>query len=1559
MPLETDFHKRPYNDDYNEKKDFYRILFKTGVSVQTRELNQLQAMLQKQVERFGDNIFKRGTIIDGCNFVFYSPLPYIKINDITAAGTPAVPHEYVSNFIESDSTGLRAYVTDYVDGFEANDPDLKTLYLKYLNSGDNGNTFAFTPGENLRIYDLNSSINSIEIINGSSGFSNSDDVIVTSALVVNASGTFTNAEYIHNGAGANVQIVGIDSSTLATSNQVILTIQPRNVDVSNASITASAWTVSNGESIANIGNTVTATVEGIIGASMVASIVTDSVGKITTVNVLNRGSGYTTRPTVRVRSANNSGGISQHILIPRNYIANVSMSSLSGAVGNGYGFGVTDGICYQKGYFLRVAAQKIIVEKYHNNPNNIAVGFSTAEFIINSNQDQSLLDPAAGASNYQAPGADRLKLVPNLIAIDANTAADDSEFFTLCEWSEGRPFKQNRTTQYNKVNDEMARRIEDSVGNFVVDKFLVTTTTSMNANNSEYYRLKVDPGTAYIDGYRVRTEDTFTMEVPKSANTITRPQIVSMNYGSFVYVNELGGMFQFSTGDLVDLYDTSKQFLSTPSAFSTGDISPAGAKIGTARIRSLVSINNVAPENLIGSPNAQYKLFIFDIKMNSGKNFADVKSIHYNGTNKGICDVVQTYSPTSNTYETQLGDIERNQLLFYSGAKSLKNANNITYPYRTVYQTTTFANTGLLVKNISADPNEQFPFTGALSNSQMASMVVVPIAGDLIASNNLTGNVASNDASNAVIGTGTSFTSELVSGDYVYITANSTGGGDIRRVVTVTNSTHVVLSSAPSYSNATAKFRRCFPQHIPIPFGARAGLSANVDNDSDILTLRLGYSSNGGAFSIDSSSAVNTALSVDVNRVGVSQETKTPQRRNFVKLRPANNAGGYNGPWCLGVPDVFRLRGVYVGNSSSVSNTDPNYVSSFYIDHNQNPNYLDLSYLYKLPRASVPLDANSHLLVEFDYFTSSGVGFYDTVSYVSSNLVQRFETDALPLANLTNEVSSFEIPEVAASNGHVFDLMSHFDFRPKVANTVAPNISSASAPLNPVHTLSFGNTANSSNDMKFPSPGQNFHATVEQFLSRVDSIILDKSGNFQVEHSASGTDIDNISPVEFSDRGRMKLIDLYVPGYPSVPIARTDEFSEIINTRVMNIKWLHQRLIDRTINYVTVKTSGAFNNQPKRYTMSDIGKLERRIADLEYYVSLSLLESDLKDRIIPSSNDRTINRFKFGFFVDDFSNYNFSDVENPTYAAMIEDNDAIPNKMIWISRFNMSDIPRWAYIDQSIIQQRHATVPPDTPEPECLSDTQIANTFAYRTQFYQQEIGNTVSEYIDSKTYVFASGASQISNSVITYVNSTATMYFYNYDTYSKIEVYQGETLVVSTANAVPLTQSERVLVTSNEVGGWFNDQFNNYGQNTQVSGDYARYMGKIQWNHNPRLGRNYTVRVYKGNGAYRWRYLMQYPVDRLTVGCPPPPPGTPGTPGAPGVPGIPGTPGTPGIPGIPGVPGAPGIPGVPGSPGTPGIPGTPGVPGVPGTPGTVGYYYPQPRENSYGDGDADGGGSC
>lgn len=59
----TDLNTSPYYDDFDENKDFHRVLFRPGFSVQARELTQLQTILQKQVGRVGNHLFKDGTVV--------------------------------------------------------------------------------------------------------------------------------------------------------------------------------------------------------------------------------------------------------------------------------------------------------------------------------------------------------------------------------------------------------------------------------------------------------------------------------------------------------------------------------------------------------------------------------------------------------------------------------------------------------------------------------------------------------------------------------------------------------------------------------------------------------------------------------------------------------------------------------------------------------------------------------------------------------------------------------------------------------------------------------------------------------------------------------------------------------------------------------------------------------------------------------------------------------------------------------------------------------------------------------------------------------------------------------------------------------------------------------------------------------------------------------------------------------------------------------------------------------------------------------------------------------
>lgn len=72
----------------------------------------------------------------------------------------------------------------------------------------------------------------------------------------------------------------------------------------------------------------------------------------------------------------------------------------------------------------------------------------------------------------------------------------------------------------------------------------------------------------------------------------------------------------------------------------------------------------------------------------------------------------------------------------------------------------------------------------------------------------------------------------------------------------------------------------------------------------------------------------------------------------------------------------------------------------------------------------------------------------------------------------------------------------------------------------------------------------------------------------------------------------------------------------------------------------------------KRYTMRDIGKLDKRISNLEYYTTLNMLEKDAMDMEVTDENGN--DRFKNGFIVDQFTNHKVGATADPDYRVSVD-----------------------------------------------------------------------------------------------------------------------------------------------------------------------------------------------------------------------------------------------------------------------------------------------------------------
>jgi hypothetical protein len=135
---------------------------------------------------------------------------------------------------------------------------------------------------------------------------------------------------------------------------------------------------------------------------------------------------------------------------------------------------------------------------------------------------------------------------------------------------------------------------------------------------------------------------------------------------------------------------------------------------------------------------------------------------------------------------------------------------------------------------------------------------------------------------------------------------------------------------------------------------------------------------------------------------------------------------------------------------------------------------------------------------------------------------------------------------------------------------------------------------------------------IQHYLPRVDKIYVTGDGQFGVVKGTSA--INPVAPEDPKDAMVLYIIRLG---------AYTFSDADTIPTMIDN----------------------------KRYTMRDIGKIEKRVTNLEYYTSLSLLEKDTASTQI---FDATGNRFKNGFVVDSFYGSNVGAVTNNDYSVSMD-----------------------------------------------------------------------------------------------------------------------------------------------------------------------------------------------------------------------------------------------------------------------------------------------------------------
>ena len=178
------------------------------------------------------------------------------------------------------------------------------------------------------------------------------------------------------------------------------------------------------------------------------------------------------------------------------------------------------------------------------------------------------------------------------------------------------------------------------------------------------------------------------------------------------------------------------------------------------------------------------------------------------------------------------------------------------------------------------------------------------------------------------------------------------------------------------------------------------------------------------------------------------------------------------------------------------------------------------------------------------------------------------------------------------------------DIRPRVS---AYNTSSTVSPFD-FASRSFSSQGDSIPDPLVPD--ENLIVTYDYYQPRKDRIFLDKAGDF-----------------------------VYVQGVPSDNPKEPQTIGDAIEVAKIELP-----AYLRDISQVKM-----VRTKHKRFTMADIGRLEKRLESVEYYTRLSLLESDTANLNITDANG--LNRFKSGFFVDNFKKHASHQIDHVDFSA--------------------------------------------------------------------------------------------------------------------------------------------------------------------------------------------------------------------------------------------------------------------------------------------------------------------
>ena len=1233
MPSKTDFNVSPYYDDFSTSKKFHRVLYRPGFAVQARELTTQQSINQNQIEQMGDHMFKHGAMVIPGQVHMDLRYEAVKLSSFT--GTLA---NFTGNKLTGGTSGVVADVLN-VSATDGTDPD--TLFVKYRNSGTDNASNTFTDGETL----------TSDASTGETAVCDTTDV--GSAAHIDAGVFYINGFFVN----VDQQTLILEKYSVQPSYRVGLTISETFVTSTDDTSLLDNATGSSNENATGAHRfkieltLAKLSLDSTADASFVELIRVENGNlrsKIekTTYNIVEdtlarrtfaESGDYTVVPfeiDVResLKSANNRGIYSTGEFTAQGVETDESLLAI----------GLSAGSAFVKGYEVRKIGTTFVdisKARVFETASGQVTRFAQIPFV---NITQMYGTPDVGFVSGESEVYKKVRLV------DQEHPTRGTELTNNDGTVHDIGRAKTRAIEYNSgansgVFMSSALVTDNTYKHYLFDIVMFAhlnvkgaasgalttgeTLTGGTSGATGIVESLTSLGTATITGITQANPPVVTCS---GGHNFKEGQIIEI--ASVVGMTDVNSSFftvKNPSATTFELFNNSSSNTQAPIAIDGTSFS-AYTSGGTAS-HTIVVLSNVKREFIEGETCTG----------SSSSNTAIVQFNSYGcqGFEQKAFNQTKGVSSTSSPVFTANVDLTST----FGEVKTLSGVISTVDPD---------SSSGSIIMNahqVSADDDP------LVIDSQNDSIILEDATetGDAVTAIGLENPATSADK---IIGSNTRFLSELKVGDQISFVDDS--NTTVTRIVQsiISNSeleTSIGLGTttvtSKPFDRARTKFQSAENDKalFKMPYDVVKTLLTDDNNSISDTSFKIRrqfvstLSSSGTATLTAGTNEIFTAHSEADVTVSVMSKGGSATEGEVGDVITLTNSGDYS---LSGSPSgktldidlgstfngskikiLATISASVVGAKTKTNTTGETLtVDTEALAATNTVINLGKADVHKINSVFMAADfstaattSDDDITDRFDLDTGQRDNFYDVARLVrkvgkaapTGRLLINFDYFEHGAGNFfsVDSYSGFDygsIPSYTSDvTGEKFELRDCLDFRPRVDN--ASTIDSGA------QDRSFDGTGAST--IEFPKINTDITADLEYYLSRRDKVFMAQTGDFKI--STGQSEIDPQQPEMIDDS--MHLYDLFIPAYT-------------FNTSDVKIKRIDNR----------------------RYTMRDIGRLEQRLENVEYYTQLSLLESEAQNMQIQDADG--FDRFKNGIIVDNFTGHGIGDVADNDYSISMD-----------------------------------------------------------------------------------------------------------------------------------------------------------------------------------------------------------------------------------------------------------------------------------------------------------------